>query len=165
MVPGVGAATQAEEKRARERSARERERAADERELAGQLSSRVLCEQPEYVLPTGRVRVDLYKGMTAGERAAVRHGQAQQRAEAEARRARDRACAYDWALKEASEARAATLLERARARAARADAEAMRDLNAAKAKHDRARWNHLEREVYTNPPTEDFFLQFGTTSR
>lgn len=62
-------------------------------------------------------------------------------------------------------ARAALLAEREMARRRREIEKAQADENRRLAQEQKARLDFMNREVYTNPPTAAYFMQFNTTTR
>jgi hypothetical protein len=90
-------------------------------------------------LPSYRVRVDLFKGITPEQKEDILRTQEYQRYEAERKREVERQEEAHWAMHQAANHRASLLLEREKARKARELAIQIRQENEFKASEDRAR--------------------------
>ncbi|KAI9206816.1 RIB43A-domain-containing protein [Polychytrium aggregatum] len=151
----------------REAQAKHREMEQNFNEIMTNINGEFLTETPDVFNIGGghKVRVDVFKGITPEQKAHILQTQEHQRMEAELRREQDRRKEYEWSLQEAANNRAAILLEREKGRRARELAIQIRKENQAKAGEDRNRQFYLDHVLYTNPPTEEYFTQFNTTSR
>ncbi|KNC97439.1 hypothetical protein, variant [Spizellomyces punctatus DAOM BR117] len=157
----------AEFKRLREAEQRRFEEQQNVKELNSQINGDFLTERPDVFNIGGghQVRVDVFKGITREQSAYIMQVQEQQRAEAQAQREQKRREEERLASQEAANTRAAMLLEREKARKTREEAIQMRLANKAKSEEDKLRKHYLDKVVYTNKPTDDYFAQFNTTSR
>ncbi|KAI9366151.1 RIB43A-domain-containing protein [Zopfochytrium polystomum] len=157
----------AAQKKQREAVDRLRDLEQNYNEIMNHVNGQFLRETPEVFKIGGghQVRVDLFKGITPEQKAEILRKQAAQRAEGEAAREAKRQEEDRWALQEAINNRAAMLLEREKARKARELAVQLREENLRKAEEDRQRLNYINKVLYTNPPREEYFAQFNTTSR
>ncbi|KAJ3217762.1 Protein Tax-1 [Dinochytrium kinnereticum] len=70
-----------------------------------------------------------------------------------------------WALQESANHRASLLLDREKQRRSRELAIQIRKQNEMKAVEDRQRKYYIDKVLYTNPPSDEYFGQFNTTSR
>ncbi|KAJ3331617.1 Protein Tax-1 [Blyttiomyces sp. JEL0837] len=136
-------------------------------EIANHLNGEFLTEKPDVFNIAGghKVRVDLFKGITPEQKEEILRMQAYQRMEAEQKRLQAREEERRWAQQQLMNHRASLLLEREKARQARALATNIRQENESKAVEDKNKWQYINKVLYTNPPTEDYFAQFNTTSR
>ena len=71
----------------------------------------------------------------------------------------------EWEDMRIAHARAALLLEREKERAAKEINAQFTDDNQRLAAEQKAHQGFLDREVYTNPPTAAYFMQFNTSTR
>ncbi|KAJ3031624.1 Protein Tax-1 [Rhizophlyctis rosea] len=157
----------AQERRLREEADRQRQAELDHRELEAQINGTFLTETPDVFAIGGghQVRVDEFKGITPEQRQYIMNMQERQRREAEERRLRTRQEEQAWAIQEAANLRAETLLQREKMRKDKEEAMRLRDANRTKAGEDKLRRHYVDKVLYTNPPTDAFFAQFNTTSR
>ncbi|RKO86312.1 RIB43A-domain-containing protein [Blyttiomyces helicus] len=157
----------AELKRKKEAADRQFELEKNAKEIEGHLNGEFLTETPDVFNIGGghQVRVDIFKGITPEQKTYILNMQEQQRAEAEALRQKKRQEEQEWALQEAANLRAATLLQREKDRQSKDMAVQLREENSRKAQEDRLRQMYTDKILYTNPPTEEYFNQFNTTSR
>eukprot|EP00842_Homolaphlyctis_polyrhiza_P004850 jgi/Hompol1/5366/HPOL_004368-RA len=157
----------AEEKRRREQQQKAYETDLNTREILNHINGVFLMETPDVFNIGGghKVRVDLFKGITPEQNQKILQIQERQREEHRQRRAAKSHEEEQWAIQEAANARALELLERDRARNAKLKAIQIRKENEAKAMEDKKRRNYIDKVLYTNPPKEEYFQQFNTTSR
>lgn len=71
----------------------------------------------------------------------------------------------EWERQQVANARAALLLEREMARKKQDMDRQMADENRRLSQEQKAHKDYLYKEVYTNPPTAAYFMQFNTTTR
>ncbi|KAJ3164003.1 Protein Tax-1 [Irineochytrium annulatum] len=154
-------------KKHNEAAAKARELDMNTREISNQIFGSFLTETPDVFNIHGghKVRVDLFKGITQQQSAEILRTQALQRQEAEAKREAEQMEENKWALQQAANHRASLLLDRERQRQAMEQSVRIREENKRKSMSDKERINYIEKVVYTNPPTEQYFAQFSTTSR
>ncbi|KAI8924394.1 RIB43A-domain-containing protein [Entophlyctis helioformis] len=157
----------ADEKRRREQLQKAYETDLNTREILNHINGVFLTETPDVFNIGGghKVRVDLFKGITPEQKQAILNVQEKQRAEQQQRRQAKQHEEDRWALQEAANARALTLLERERERNAKNKAVQIRKENETKALEDKARQYYIDKVLYTNPPKDSYFEQFNTTSR
>merc|ERR1711904_471588 len=113
----------------------------------------------------GRIKRDMYKGSNRGERtevAKLQKSQVDEKAEA-TRKAMHADAAFE-AQTEMTR-RQLVAMEREKQRTRRAMAEQMAHHNKGAQKEQYDRQKHLTTAVYTNQPSDDFFAQFGTSTR
>ncbi|KAJ3166736.1 Protein Tax-1 [Geranomyces variabilis] len=157
----------AELKREREAEERRHDEEQNVLEINRQVNGDFLTEQPN-VFNNGsgpHVRVDMFKGMTDEQKRHIFSVQQKQREEAEARRENERREADRIARQEAANIRASMLLEREKARQVREEAVRLREENRGNAEEQKMKQYYMNRVLYTNKPTDDYFAQFNTTSR
>jgi hypothetical protein len=70
-----------------------------------------------------------------------------------------------WDDERIRQAKTLTLMERSEARQRREQQKNLVEENRRLAKEQAAKLNHIDHEVYTNPPAPAYFNQFNTTSR
>ncbi|KAJ3158421.1 Protein Tax-1 [Geranomyces michiganensis] len=157
----------AELKREREAEERRHEEEQNVQEINRQVNGNFLTEHPDVFNIGGghQVRVDMFKGMTAEQKRYIFEVQQKQREEAEARRENQRLEADRIARQEAANIRASMLLEREKARQVREEAVRLREENRGNAEEQKMKQYYMNRVLYTNKPTDDYFAQFNTTSR
>ncbi|KAJ3037094.1 Protein Tax-1, partial [Rhizophlyctis rosea] len=157
----------AEQRRLKEAADRHREEELSLREIESQYNGTFLTERPDVFCIGGghQVRVEEFKGITPEQHYYILQMQEKQRREAEHRRTQTRAQETAFAIQEAANLRAETLLQREKLRKDREEAVRMRDANRSKAGEDKLRKHYMDKVLYTNPPTADFFAQFNTSSR
>lgn len=159
--------TLAAEKLAREQAFKENEATLNENEINAVIASPFANEDPilgMHATKPGRVRTDHWKGMADEDLVKIREFQATQRVEREAA----------TKVAEAEENKIATSVNVARkyvnaaAMSFEQTKEAKRYENAEflkKQMEEKEERDQYLREVYTNPPTDAFFNQFGTSHR
>ncbi|KAI8838642.1 RIB43A-domain-containing protein [Chytridium lagenaria] len=146
----------------KEREDKLKETEMNTREILNHMQGEFLTERPDVFNIKGghKVRVDLFKGITPDQKAAILQAQENQRLEAEylhrlGKSGRESTEAK-WALQEASNHRASLLLEREKERRQRELAIQIRKQNESKAVDDRQRQRYIDKA---------YFGQFNTTSR
>ena len=159
---------QAEAKRRREEEEKWSEVNNNLEEIRNHLESDLLNENPDKAVSAfgpHRVVPAEWKGMNEDQLNDIRHTQsAQLQAKAEQER-RDKMEAEMWRLQEQQVARELLKRERAMDRLKRQQEREVAAIHQQQEREKKERYRHLEKEVYTNPPTEDYFNQFNTTSR
>ncbi|XP_031800177.1 RIB43A-like with coiled-coils protein 1 [Sarcophilus harrisii] len=106
-----------------------------------------------------------WKGMSPEQIAAIQKEQAVQRLEAQHRRKAEKRQEAEWACREQMAAQTACQLEheqQVQAQKLRRDLDAY---NKELAQEQQAKKDYLDKVVYTNEPTSQFYLQFNTSSR
>ncbi|KAI8821790.1 RIB43A-domain-containing protein [Fimicolochytrium jonesii] len=158
---------QAQFKKEREAERRRHEEQQSIDEVNQQVNGRFLTEQPDVFNIRGghQVRVDDFKGITREQQEYIAQVQAKQRADLQTKREEERQEAQRIARQDAANIRAAMLLEREKVRRQREDAARLLEENREKAGEQKAKQHYINHVLYTNEPTDAFFLQFNTTSR
>ncbi|KAI9101950.1 RIB43A-domain-containing protein [Phlyctochytrium arcticum] len=154
-------------KRERENHQNKMDQEQNQREIMQQINGSFLTEQPDlpHQCASSRVRVDVFKGITAAQKQYIQQVQEQQRLEAEDRRARHKRDNKEFAAQEAANIRAAMLLEREKVRKIREEAIQLRRQNNIQSEEDKLKKFYTNKVLYTNAPTNEYFAQFNTTCR
>lgn len=157
---------QAEEFAQRRRMDRAREEEENLSEVWNSVTSDLLTENPAASEGAGqRVLTDRWRGMTPEQHSAILREREEQLAERERLDSEARQREEEWERQRLLAARAGIELEmRERDR----ERELRRELdryNLQLAREQREHQDFLVKELYTNPPTAQFFTQFNTTSR
>lgn len=136
-------------------------------EIYNFLSSDLLKEhQPKGSnLGPNRIIPYAYKHMTDEQIDKMKMDQEIQKADIERRRMDEEQQKNDWDRLTEENYRAMTLKERALSRNIRQMNCNLREENEQLAKEQKHKIEHFEKVINTNPPTEEFFQQFNTTSR
>lgn len=150
-----------------EATTKAREQQQNYDEIMTQMNGEFLTETPDAFNIGGghKIRVDLFKGITPAQKKNILTINEYQRIEAEMKRDQQKREQQKWALQEASTHRAASLLDLAKQRKGREVAIQIRQENENKAQHDKMKWMYIDKVLYTNEPTPEYFAQFNTTSR
>ncbi|XP_040854192.1 RIB43A-like with coiled-coils protein 1 isoform X1 [Ochotona curzoniae] len=159
---------QAAEKARRQRTERQREQAANRKEIWSQVNSDLLTENPKVAQNTKalhRVLPHSWKGMTPEQRAAIRKTQEAQRQEREAQRQAEKAQEAEWQKQTACAAKATEELEEQERILCAELRRGLGSLNQYLASEQKAQQKHLNSMIYTNQPTDQYYLQFNTSSR
>ncbi|XP_058874593.1 RIB43A-like with coiled-coils protein 1 [Acipenser ruthenus] len=157
---------QAEEVAQRRRMDRAREEEENLSEVWNSVTSDLLTENPAASEGAGqRVLTDRWRGMTPEQHSAILREREEQLAERERLDSEARQREEEWERQRLLAARAGIELEmRERDR----ERELRRELdryNLQLAREQREHQDFLVKELYTNPPTAQYFTQFNTTSR
>ncbi|KAJ3023708.1 Protein Tax-1 [Thoreauomyces humboldtii] len=157
----------AELKRQREIEQKRHDEEQNTQEINRQVNGSFLTEQPDVFNIGGghQIRVDIFKGMTPAQKQYIQQVQDKQRQDAEMKKEAKKQEQERIARQEAANIRAAMLLEREKARQVREEAVGLREENKLKAEEQKMRQYYVNRVLYTNKPTDDYFGQFNTTSR
>lgn len=137
-------------------------------EIANNVFGDILTENPavaQSAFGPHRVITDRWKGMSPEQLEDIRKMQARQMAENERLRQEEELRNREHERQASANARAALLIERELERKRRDIQKAQADENRRLAAEQKARLDFLNREVYTNPPTAAYFMQFNTTTR
>ncbi|KAI8904398.1 RIB43A-domain-containing protein [Gorgonomyces haynaldii] len=157
----------AAEKKRREQSQKQHEEELNTREILNHVNGIFLTETPDVFNIGGghKVRVDLFKGMTPQQKQEILRVQEQQRLYNQEKKTQKDQEENLWAIHDISNRRAIALLDRATQRAQKEKAIQLRKENELKALQDKQRKEYIDKVLYTNPPKEEYFEQFNTTSR
>ncbi|KAK3794035.1 hypothetical protein RRG08_028467 [Elysia crispata] len=137
-------------------------------EIANNVFGDVLTENPavaQSAFGPHRVITDRWKGMSPEQLEEIRKQQARQMAENERLRQEEELRNREHERQASANARAALLIERELERKRRDIQKAQADENRRLAAEQKAHLDFLNKEVYTNPPTAAYFMQFNTTTR
>lgn len=157
----------ASQKRENDKKRKEMEQQDNLAEIYNFLSSDLLKEhQPKgSSLGPNRVIPYAYKHMTDEQIEKMKMDQEMQKLDIERKRIDEQQQKNDWDRLTEENYRAMTLKERALSRHIRQMNCNLREENEQLAKEQKYKIEHFEKVINTNPPTEEFFQQFNTTSR
>lgn len=130
--------------------------------------SDMLTENPEVARSSfgpHRVVTDRWKGMSPGQLHAVYDGQKYQILEDERKKMREEHEKAEWDRQLIHQCRGGILNERQQKRDRRQMNKELCLMNHELAREQASHNEYLNKVVYTNPPTEDYFAQFNTTTR
>ncbi|XP_039366358.1 RIB43A-like with coiled-coils protein 1 isoform X2 [Mauremys reevesii] len=159
---------QAAEAAEQHRLARQRDQDDNQAEIHNHLTGQLLTEDPavaESPLGPHRILTDRWKGMSPKQVKAVWKAQEEQRQENQRLREAERQREAEWESQRQLAARAAMALEEEERRARLQLRKGLDAYNQQLAQEQRAQQQYLQREVYTNPPSAQYHLQFNTSSR
>ncbi|XP_067684543.1 RIB43A-like with coiled-coils protein 2 [Haliotis asinina] len=137
-------------------------------EIANHIYGDILTENPsvaQSAFGPHRVIPDRWKGMSPAQIEAVRKQQELQRMEKDRLKQEEELKDKEWERQQVANARAALLLEREMARKRQEMDRQMADENRRLSQEQKTHKDYLYKEVYTNPPTAAYFMQFNTTTR
>ncbi|XP_060678396.1 RIB43A-like with coiled-coils protein 1 [Hemiscyllium ocellatum] len=148
----------------------EAQREMDEKfaEMGNHVYGDILTENPEVAVSAfgpHRVVTDRWKGMSPQQLEEIRRQQKQQIEENKKLRMREAQIDAEWDQQRTLAARAAMALEQQEEEGAKRLRQELDRYNNQLAKEQLAHQVYLDEEVYTNPPTAQYFLQFNTSSR
>jgi len=124
-----------------------------------------LNETTEYHNSNGRIKRDMYKGSNRSERIEVANLQKMQGEEKLDRKTAEMQGSAMFEAQTEMTRRQLVAMEREKQRTRRAMAEQMAQENRKAHQEHYDRQKHLTTNVYTNQPHDDFFAQFGTSTR
>jgi len=124
-----------------------------------------LNETQEYHNANGRIKRDMYKGSNRNERIEVANLQKTQVEEKQNKKFADMQGGAAFEAQSEMTRRQLVAMEREKQRTRRAMAEQMSHENRKTHQENYDRQKHLTTVVYTNQPSDDFFAQFGTSTR
>ncbi|XP_065427285.1 RIB43A-like with coiled-coils protein 1 isoform X2 [Chrysemys picta bellii] len=159
---------QAAETAEQHRLACQREQDDNQAEIHNHLTGQLLTEDPavaESPLGPHRILTDRWKGMSPTQVEAVWKAQEEQRQENQRLREAERQREAEWQAQRQRAARAAMVLEEEERLARLQLRKGLDAYNQQLAQEQRAQQQYLQREVYTNPPSAQYHLQFNTSSR
>ncbi|XP_005282405.1 RIB43A-like with coiled-coils protein 1 isoform X2 [Chrysemys picta bellii] len=159
---------QAVEAAEQHRLACQREQDDNQAEIHNHLTGQLLTEDPavaESPLGPHRILTDRWKGMSPTQVEAVWKAQEEQRQENQRLREAERQREAEWEMQRQRAARAAMVLEEEERQARLQLRKGLDAYNQQLAQEQRAQQQYLQREVYTNPPSAQYHLQFNTSSR
>ncbi|XP_076447852.1 RIB43A-like with coiled-coils protein 2 [Babylonia areolata] len=161
-------AAQDRERKEKERLKKQQDLDDNLTEIANHIYGDILTENPavsQSAFGPHRVIPDRWKGMTPQQLEKIRNDQERQRMENERLRQEEELRNKEWERQQNANARAGLLLEREMERKRKDLEKQQADENRRLALEQKAHLDFLDKEVYTNPPTASYFMQFNTTTR
>lgn len=158
----------ANERNERERLKKQQEYDDNMTEIANHIFGDTLTENPavaQSAFGPHRVIPDRWKGMSPQQLEQIRKEQERQRLEKERRDQENKLRDEEWERQANANARAGMLLEREMDRKQHDLNREFADENRRLAQEQDSHKQYLEKEVYTNPPTAAYFMQFNTSTR
>lgn len=137
-------------------------------EIANNVFGDILSENPaiaQSAFGPHRVIVDRWKGMSPQQLEDIKRQQDRQRAENERLRQEEELRDREFERQATANSRAALLIERELERKRKEIERQQADENRRLAQEQKAHQEFLDKELYTNPPTASYFMQFNTTTR
>ncbi|KAK4473907.1 hypothetical protein MN116_003232 [Schistosoma mekongi] len=137
-------------------------------EICNAIYGDFLSENPAQAMSAfgiNRVIPDRYKGMTQEQLEEIRNSQREQIEERQRELARQKQEDEEWDNQRLKSARLGLLIEREIERSTREIKRKIAEKNLQLANEQKAFQDYLNKELYTNQPTSDYFNQFNTTSR
>jgi len=137
-------------------------------EIANNVFGDILTENPavaQSAFGPHRVITDRWKGMSPQQLEEIRKEQDRQRAENERLRQEEELRNREWERQSSAHARAALMVERELERKRKEIEQSQADENRRLAAEQKAHKEFLDKELYTNPPTAAYFMQFNTSTR
>ncbi|KAJ3586116.1 hypothetical protein NHX12_012517 [Muraenolepis orangiensis] len=130
------------------------------------VTSDMLTECPEAAeRGPGRVMADRWRGMTPQQLSAIYGEREEQRLRAQKQREAERAREAAWDLQQMSLASRGEEEERRERELQRERKIQLDQYNVQLAKEQQAHQEYLDKKLYTNEPSRDYFNQFNTASR
>lgn len=158
----------ANERNERERLKKQQEYDDNMTEIANHIFGDTLTENPavaQSAFGPHRVIPDRWKGMSPQQLEQIRKEQERQRLEKKRRDQENKLRDEEWERQANANARAGMLLEREMDRKQHDLNREFADENRRLAQEQDSHKQYLEKEVYTNPPTAAYFMQFNTSTR
>lgn len=158
----------ARERAEKERLQRQQELDDNMTEIANHVFGDVLTENPavaQSAFGPHRVITDRWKGMSPQQLEDIRKQQENQRLEKERLAQEQKLRDLEHDRQRLANARAAMLLEREMERKREELNRRLADENRRLAQEQTSHKDFLDKEVYTNPPTAAYFMQFNTSTR
>jgi len=158
----------AEEQKLRRMEKKHEELSQNMTEIRNQVQGDTLTENPEVARSAfglHRVIPDRWKGMSDQEIENIRQMQEQQRADNLARKEAENKQNTEWNLQESAVSKAGILMGREQDRRHRENRRQLDMENAELAKQQAETRKFLDKKVYTNEPTDDYYKQFNTSTR
>lgn len=158
----------ANENEVRRNLQRQQEDDDNKTEMANNIYGDFLTENPataQSAFGTHRVIPDRWKGMSPEQLAEIRRQQDIQRREKQRLEEEKRLRDEEFDRQRQAHARAGMLLEREKDRREKELKKQLDDENRRLAQEQKSHQSYLDKEVYTNPPTAGYFMQWNTTTR
>jgi len=137
-------------------------------EISNQIYSDTLTENPAVAgsaFGSHRVITDRWKGMSPAEINSIRYTQQQQIEEKQRLQEQENQTNEKWSKQTLNNSKAALLLEHQQERLQKELKKKQAEENLRLSAEQKARLEHLNKEVYSNVPTAAYFMQFNTSSR
>ncbi|CAL8251782.1 unnamed protein product [Arctogadus glacialis] len=135
-------------------------------EMGHMVTSDILTECPEAAeRGQGRVLTDRWRGMTPQQLSAIYREREEQRLRRQKQQETERAREAAWDLEQMSLARRGEEVERKERELQRDRKIQLDQYNMRLAREQQAHQEYLDKKLYTNKPSGDYFNQFNTTSR
>lgn len=158
----------ARERKAKEDSDKQQEQDDNFTEISNSVFGDMLTENPDVAQSAfgpHRVITDRWKGMSPAQLAEIRRIQQAQVEEKERLKQEEEEQEKDYNRLRLTQAKAGIIAERGIERKKKEIEKDQADENRRLAAEQRAKMDYLDKEVYTNPPTAAYFMQYNTTSR
>lgn len=158
----------ARERKAKEDSDKQQEQDDNFTEISNSVFGDMLTENPDVAQSAfgpHRVITDRWKGMSPAQLAEIRRIQQAQVEEKERLKQEEEEQAKEYNRLRLTQAKAGIIAERGIERKKKEIEKDQADENRRLAAEQRAKMDYLDKEVYTNPPTAAYFMQYNTTSR
>lgn len=158
----------ARERKAKEDSDKQQEQDDNFTEISNSVFGDMLTENPDVAQSAfgpHRVITDRWKGMSPAQLAEIRRIQQAQVEEKERLKQEEEEQEKEYNRLRLTQAKAGIIAERGIERKKKEIEKDQADENRRLAAEQRAKMDYLDKEVYTNPPTAAYFMQYNTTSR
>ncbi|KAJ1504278.1 RIB43A-like with coiled-coils protein 1 [Coelomomyces lativittatus] len=154
------------EKRLREIEDRQQEEMKNMNEIQNMIHGKFLTERDTSSNSnSNKLRVDAFKGNSPEAIREIYENREKQIKEAQERHNKEKEEQEMWIRSQMSLSRTTMILEREKERQRRLMNQRIREQNKELADQFKSRKKFIDEVVYTNPPTQEFFNQFNTTSR
>lgn len=137
-------------------------------EISNQVFGDMLTENPDVAqsaFGSHRVIPDRWKGMSPAQVNEIRKIQHDQMLEKKRLEEEEKEHQQEWERLQLAQSKAGILAEREQERVRKELNKQLTDENTRLASEQQSFKDHLNKEVYTNPPTAAYFMQFNTCSR
>lgn len=158
----------ARERKAKEDAEKQQEQDDNFTEISNSVFGDMLTENPDVAQSAfgpHRVITDRWKGMTPAQQAEIRRIRQAQMEEKERLKQEEEEQEKEYNRLRLTQAKAGIITERTIERKKKEVEKDQADENRRLAAEQKAKMDYLDSEVYTNPPTAAYFMQFNTTSR
>lgn len=158
----------ARERKAKEDVDKQQEQDDNFTEISNSVFGDMLTENPDVAQSAfgpHRVITDRWKGMSPAQLAEIRRIQQAQMEEKERLKQEEEEQEKEYNRLRLTQAKAGIIAERGIERKKKEIEKDQADENRRLAAEQRAKMDYLDKEVYTNPPTAAYFMQYNTTSR
>lgn len=156
------------ERKAREALDKQKEQDDNFTELSNQVFGDTLTENPgvaQSSFGAHRVIPDRWKGMSAEQKAEIQRTRDLQKEEKQRMLDEEKELYNEYERTALLQAQKAILMEREKNRNAAELEKSIAEENMRLSQEQRSNLTRLNKEIYTNPPTNDYFSQFNTSTR